>query len=166
MHRRRQDTARDRNTLRQIGSHIREIRVSRGLMSKQLAQSINVSQQYMSRIESGSAIRISYLMLKKVARALRMEIADLERGRAREVSNVTTGDVLFSRLVLQIERLSESERPSVLIAMSALIDKYHEFVNATTVNPQQLALPFPGEKREAHQPRWFSARVSRTELPS
>lgn len=58
--------------------NLRKIRISKNMTQKQLSKKSNVSISYISDLELGNRKNPSYKMLNRLARALEVEIEDLE----------------------------------------------------------------------------------------
>lgn len=55
---------------------LKSIRVLKGITQKQLASTLNITPQYLSRIEAGK-VDIKVSMLKQIAKALEVSIFEL-----------------------------------------------------------------------------------------
>src|SRR5581483_10765532 len=64
--------------LRQLGDRVREARARRGMTRKILARDSQVSERYLAQLEAGQG-NISILLLRELARALDLPVADLVR---------------------------------------------------------------------------------------
>src|SRR5947207_8200976 len=64
--------------LRQLGDRVREARARRGMTRKILARDSQVSERYLAQLEAGQG-NISILLLRELARALDLPLADLVR---------------------------------------------------------------------------------------
>ena len=70
------ETVDDASLLASIGRRVRDARERRGMARKQLSQTSEVSERYLAHLEAGAA-NASVLLLRNVARALDMQLADL-----------------------------------------------------------------------------------------
>ena len=70
------ETVDDASLLASIGRRVRDARERRGMARKQLSQISEVSERYLAHLEAGAA-NASVLLLRNVARALDMQLADL-----------------------------------------------------------------------------------------
>ncbi len=87
--------------LRQIGERVRNARARRGMTRKILARDSGVSERYLAQLESGQG-NVSILLLRQIARAMGLPLADLTReGPDRAVE--------FTLLRQLLERLSPEE---------------------------------------------------------
>src|SRR5579863_1905054 len=64
--------------LRLLGERIREARARRGMTRKLLARDSGVSERYLAQLEAGQG-NISIALLRQVARAMGLPLADLVR---------------------------------------------------------------------------------------
>jgi XRE family transcriptional regulator, aerobic/anaerobic benzoate catabolism transcriptional regulator len=64
--------------LRQLGERIRQARARRGMTRKILARDSRVSERYLAQLEAGHG-NISIVLLRQIARAMGMPLADLVR---------------------------------------------------------------------------------------
>jgi len=64
--------------LRLLGDRIRDARARRGITRKILARDSNVSERYLAQLETGQG-NISIVLLRQIARAMGMPLADLVR---------------------------------------------------------------------------------------
>jgi XRE family transcriptional regulator, aerobic/anaerobic benzoate catabolism transcriptional regulator len=64
--------------LRLLGDRIRDARARRGMTRKILARDSNVSERYLAQLETGQG-NISIVLLRQIARAMGMPLADLVR---------------------------------------------------------------------------------------
>src|SRR3954469_25404341 len=64
--------------LRVLGQRVRTCRVGRNLSRKMLARDSGVSERYLAQLESGSG-NISILLLRRIAGAMSLPLADLVR---------------------------------------------------------------------------------------
>ena len=67
-----------------MGRHVRDARERRGVARKAIAQSAGVSERYLAQLEAGEG-NASVLLLRSVARALDMPLAELLDARERSV---------------------------------------------------------------------------------
>lgn len=67
------------STARKIGVALRRLRMARGLSQEQLAERAKVTQAYISAIEGRQRVSPSLDVLERLARALRVRVADLLR---------------------------------------------------------------------------------------
>jgi len=74
----------DAHFLVAMGQQVREARERRGLARKAIAQSAGVSERYLAQLEAGEG-NASVLLLRSVARALDMPLAELLDARERSV---------------------------------------------------------------------------------
>jgi XRE family aerobic/anaerobic benzoate catabolism transcriptional regulator len=87
--------------LRALGERIREARARRGMTRKILARDSGVSERYLAQLEGGHG-NISIILLRQVAQAMGLPLADLVReGPDRPVE--------LALLLQALERLSPSE---------------------------------------------------------
>ncbi|HXQ68675.1 MAG TPA: helix-turn-helix transcriptional regulator [Alphaproteobacteria bacterium] len=87
--------------LRQIGERVRNARARRGMTRKILARDSGVSERYLAQLESGQG-NVSILLLRQIARAMGLPLADLTReGPDRAVE--------FTLVRQLLERLSPEE---------------------------------------------------------
>ncbi len=87
--------------LRQIGERVRKARARRGMTRKILARDSGVSERYLAQLESGQG-NVSILLLRQIARAMGLPLADLTReGPDRAVE--------FTLVRQLLERLSPEE---------------------------------------------------------
>ncbi len=87
--------------LRQIGERVRNARARRGMTRKILARDSGVSERYLAQLESGQG-KVSILLLRQIARAMGLPLADLTReGPDRAVE--------FTLVRQLLERLSPEE---------------------------------------------------------
>jgi len=77
-------TGNDAEFLAAIGRHVREARERRGMARKAISQNADVSERYLAQLEAGEA-NASVLLLRNVARALGMTLADLLEPREHSV---------------------------------------------------------------------------------
>ena len=68
--------ASDAAMLRTLGKRVRELRHERGFSQERLAELANIHENHVRRIEGGTA-NPSYLVVARIARALRVSPADL-----------------------------------------------------------------------------------------
>ena len=73
----------DRKFLHQVGSRIRELRLSRGLTQAQLGESCGLHRTFIGSVERGER-NIAILNLRLIARTLRVSIADFLDDKARK----------------------------------------------------------------------------------
>ena len=66
--------ARDAEFLAAMGRHLRDARERRGISRRAVAHDADVSERYLAQLEAGEA-NASVLLLRSVARALRMPLA-------------------------------------------------------------------------------------------
>ena len=95
--------------LRRLGERIREARARRGMTRKILARDSAVSERYLAQLESGQG-NISIILLRQVAQAMGLPLADLVRDGLDH-------PVEFTLLVQSLARLS----PKDLIQARALL---------------------------------------------
>lgn len=156
----------EREYLRRIGRTIRRKRVHEyHELQRNIADSAGVSTQYLWSIEQGTATGLSLLVLKRIAKALELDLNTL----LTEAPSVTqSSDPLLGALLTRLAHLPETVRPAALLAMLTLLDDYKRFMNAASFNPHQLALPFAGEQRSTStNARWLpSLRDDTTITPS
>ncbi len=87
--------------LRQLGERIREARARRGMTRRILARDSGVSERYLAQLEGGQG-NISIILLRQVAEAMGLPLADLVReGPERPVE--------LALLLQSLERLSPQE---------------------------------------------------------
>lgn len=87
--------------LRTVGERVRVCRARRGMSRKSLSLASHVSERYLAELERGAG-NASLLVLRQIAQALSIEVADL-------VSDAPERDVELTLLLHQLERLSSSE---------------------------------------------------------
>jgi len=75
--------AQDAAYLSQLGARVRDWRAGHGMTRRQLAAAAGMSERYLAQLESGAG-NISILLLRKVARAMRVPIESLVREGAVE----------------------------------------------------------------------------------
>ncbi len=92
--------------LQQVGNRVRGLRASRGMSRKILAHDSSVSERYLANLEQGKG-NISINLLRKVARALRTELAELLPSGIKQ----TPEQSLINEFV---SRLSREEQQSAL----------------------------------------------------
>ena len=68
--------ASDAAMLRALGKRVRDLRHARGFSQERLAELANIHENHVRRIEGGTA-NPSYLVVGRIARALRVSPADL-----------------------------------------------------------------------------------------
>src|SRR5579872_2300652 len=78
MHVSRRDAAGETAYLRLLGERIREARARRGMTRKILARDSGVSERYLAQLEGGQG-NISIILLRQVAQAMGLPLADLVR---------------------------------------------------------------------------------------
>jgi XRE family aerobic/anaerobic benzoate catabolism transcriptional regulator len=86
-----QENGRGATYLRRLGERVREGRARRAVTRKMLAQQSGVSERYLAQLESGRG-NISVLLLREIARALRLEPGSLLQqgpGPAPELQQAT-----------------------------------------------------------------------------
>jgi XRE family transcriptional regulator, aerobic/anaerobic benzoate catabolism transcriptional regulator len=94
--------------LASMGRQVREARERRGLARRALAQAANVSERYLAQLEAGDG-NASVLLLRHVAQALGMPIAELLEPRERSPEQ---------RLIRRfLERLPEHQLEEVLFGL-------------------------------------------------
>jgi XRE family transcriptional regulator, aerobic/anaerobic benzoate catabolism transcriptional regulator len=84
--------------LAELGNRVRKARAQRGMTRKNLARDSGVSERYLAQLENGQG-NISIVLLRQVAHAMNVDIADLVR----------EGKAWPSELHLIIEQLSQLE---------------------------------------------------------
>lgn len=75
-----------------VGDYLRELRVNRGLMQKQLAANIGVEPSYLSNLERGIRVHLGEKMLKRIAEALQLtpeELTEIRRYRDASRTRIT-----------------------------------------------------------------------------
>src|SRR5580765_4402576 len=72
------DEAHDQLYLGRLGERVRAWRNARGMTRKQLAEASGVSERYLAQLEAGRG-NISVLLLRRVARAMRVPVGELVR---------------------------------------------------------------------------------------
>jgi len=87
--------------LRQLGERVREARARRGMTRKILARDSDVSERYLAQLESGQG-NISIILLRQVAQAMGLPLADLVREGPEH-------PVEFTLLVQSLARLDPRE---------------------------------------------------------
>jgi len=87
--------------LRQLGERVREARARRGMTRKILARDSDVSERYLAQLESGHG-NISIILLRQVAQAMGLPLADLVREGPEH-------PVEFTLLVQSLARLDPRE---------------------------------------------------------
>lgn len=87
--------------LKAVGERVRTCRARRGMSRKSLSVASGVSERYLAELERGAG-NASLLVLRQIAEALSIEVADL-------VSEAPERPVDFTLLLHQLERLSPSE---------------------------------------------------------
>jgi XRE family transcriptional regulator, aerobic/anaerobic benzoate catabolism transcriptional regulator len=91
----------DEAYLRAIGDRVRLVRAGRGMTRKILAKASGVSERYLADLEQGTG-NASLLVLRQIADAMAVTVADLVRdGPARPVN--------LTRAVMHLERLAPTE---------------------------------------------------------
>ena len=156
----------ERGYLRRVGKLIREKRLYEyHELQRHVARRAKISTQYLWSIEHGNAETVSVVVMKRIAAALQLKESDLIEGKvATEITSMHC-NALLDTLAKQLEQLSESERPPVIMTLLADLENYRRLVKIINEDPHQLAFSFAASKREASRPRWFSAQVS-SEVPS
>lgn len=66
----------DRDFLEKIGFRIRELRQARGMTQEQLAKACELHRTFIGSVERGER-NVAVLNLRKIARSLRIPVADL-----------------------------------------------------------------------------------------
>jgi XRE family aerobic/anaerobic benzoate catabolism transcriptional regulator len=74
----------DAEFLAALGRHVRETRARRGISRRAMAHDAGVSERYLAQLEAGEA-NVSVLLLRNVARALPMPVAELLAPREHTV---------------------------------------------------------------------------------
>ena len=69
-------TREEKNFLEQIGNRIRELRIKADLSQEKLAFACNLDRTYIGSVERGER-NISALNLRKIAKALKINLSDL-----------------------------------------------------------------------------------------
>jgi XRE family transcriptional regulator, aerobic/anaerobic benzoate catabolism transcriptional regulator len=87
--------------LRLLGDRIRDARARRGMTRKILARDSNVSERYLAQLETGQG-NISIVLLRQIARAMGMPLADLVREEPDR-------PVEFALLIQTLSRLQPKE---------------------------------------------------------
>lgn len=90
------ETEETTNYLAELGSRVRKARAQRGMTRKDLARDSAVSERYLAQLENGQG-NISIVLLRQVAHAMNVDIADLVR----------EGEAWPGELHLIIEQLSQ-----------------------------------------------------------
>jgi XRE family aerobic/anaerobic benzoate catabolism transcriptional regulator len=72
------EEARDASYLGRLGERVRAWRNAQGMTRRQLAQASGVSERYLAQLEAGRG-NISVLLLRRVARAMRVPVGELVR---------------------------------------------------------------------------------------
>src|SRR6476646_4331794 len=72
------DEAHDELYLGRLGERVRAWRNAQGMTRKQLAEASGVSERYLAQLEAGRG-NISVLLLRRVARAMRVPVGELDR---------------------------------------------------------------------------------------
>ena len=83
--------------LRQIGERVRNARARRGMTRKILARDSGVSERYLAQLESGQG-NVSILLLRQIARAMGLPLADLTREGPDRAVEFTLARQLLERL--------------------------------------------------------------------
>src|SRR3954447_26030871 len=83
--------------LRLLGERIREARARRGMTRKILARDSQVSERYLAQLESGQG-NISIILLRQVAQAMGLPLADLVREGPEAPIELTLLTQFLSRL--------------------------------------------------------------------
>jgi benzoyl-CoA-dihydrodiol lyase len=87
----------EENYLRRLGERVRETRARRGMTRKILARDSDVSERYLAQLESGQG-NISIILLRQVAHAMGVNLADLVREEADPPIELTMLVQFLSRL--------------------------------------------------------------------
>jgi XRE family aerobic/anaerobic benzoate catabolism transcriptional regulator len=87
--------------LRRVGERVRIGRARRGMSRKSLSKASGVSERYLAELERGTG-NASLLVLRQIAEALSIEMADLVSDRPERPVDLTLA-------ILQLERLGPSE---------------------------------------------------------
>jgi XRE family transcriptional regulator, aerobic/anaerobic benzoate catabolism transcriptional regulator len=98
---RAEDTNGQAAYLRLLGDRIRDARARRGMTRKILARDSNVSERYLAQLETGQG-NISIVLLRQIARAMGMPLADLVREEPDR-------PVEFALLIQTLSRLQPKE---------------------------------------------------------
>ncbi|HEY6335486.1 MAG TPA: shikimate kinase, partial [Alphaproteobacteria bacterium] len=83
--------------LRLIGERVRNARARRGMTRKILARDSGVSERYLAQLETGQG-NISILLLRQIAHAMGLPLADLAREGADRLVEFTLARQLLERL--------------------------------------------------------------------
>lgn len=83
--------------LSQIGERVRNARARRGMTRKILARDSGVSERYLAQLESGQG-NVSILLLRQIARAMGLPLADLTREGPDRAVEFTLARQLLERL--------------------------------------------------------------------
>lgn len=105
----------DERYLRNLGERVRNGRARRGMTRKQLARDSKVSERYLAQLESGQG-NISIILLRQVAEAMGMPLADLVRD----------GPDLPVELTLMIEKLNRLSPRQLRVAADLLTGQFGE----------------------------------------
>jgi len=83
--------------LQRLGERVREVRARRGMSRKILARDSGVSERYLAELESGRG-NASILVLRQIAQALNLPLADLVRAEDGQSVELTLIQQLLQRL--------------------------------------------------------------------
>ena len=83
--------------LQRLGERVREVRARRGMSRKILARDSGVSERYLAELESGRG-NASILVLRQIAQALSLPLADLVRAEDGQSVELTLIQQLLQRL--------------------------------------------------------------------
>lgn len=88
--------------LKNLGDRVRNYRAQRGITRKTMARDSGVSERYLAQLEQGHG-NISILLLREIANALRIDIADMARDGPKD-------SVEFSLSIDMLRRLSPEDQ--------------------------------------------------------
>lgn len=98
----------DTRLLATLGERVREARARRGMTRKLLARDSSVSERYLAQLESGQG-NVSVLLLRQIADALGLPLAELLREDATQSTELTLIHQFLSRLPQQrLSRVREA----------------------------------------------------------
>jgi XRE family aerobic/anaerobic benzoate catabolism transcriptional regulator len=122
--------------LRLFGERVRELRTSRGMTRKRLAQASGVSERYLAQLEAGQA-NCSILILRQLAGALSVPATTLVEGGERAVRDgrialvglrgagkTTLGTLLAERLSVPFVELDREIEREAGVALATIFDFY------------------------------------------
>jgi transcriptional regulator with XRE-family HTH domain len=101
--------------MEQMPNRIRELRKARGIQLQQLAERIGCANSMMSDLETGKR-ELSYHWMKVIARALKVQVADLLS--AKDNSKSLTAD---ERQLLDLYTRADEQKRAQLLQMARIL---------------------------------------------